>query len=421
MDTNTTTSNTASPVELPKKYIRTFAGDMATVKKGGTPDLEPLAESKPASTPSERLVAASPIQPTQIPSSNVGHVSSSPLSIPVSKIEPQVVPTVPAPVPETPPPPLETYASDFSDRMKETRASAATVLAAEQDAAPHIDQPAPNSSRGGFLYIFAGIILLIAGGVGAYIAYTHYSSSAQPEPVILASVVPAPIFVDEREQIFGTGATLLSAIEQSITRPLAPNTVRLLYTENATSTDNSVFSALQVPAPNILLRNLNASDSMAGIVNAGGNQSPFFILSVVSYSDTFSGMLSWEPLMPHDFGTLFPPIIPASSTPALVSTTTSAFATTTVVTATTTKVASTTTPKIAAKIATTTTATSSIPIFIAGFHDEVINNHDVRVYRDTANKSVLLYGYWNQTTLVVARDPAAFSEIVLRLASARAQ
>jgi hypothetical protein len=429
MDTPSTTPNTASPAELPKKYIRTFEGDMATIKKGGMPDLVPLQEAKSSSVPVEKPVVspAPSVVPSTIPSSNVGHVSFSPLSIPIMKNEPPPIPTPtpvpetvpePIPVPEPTPIPLETYASDFSDRMKESHASTATVLAAEQDAAPEKPEGESRSSHSGLLYVLAGVALLIAGGFGVYFIYTNYSTAIAP--VILVPTIPAPIFVEEDEQISGTGATLLAAIEQSADRPLALNTVRLLYTENATTTDNSIFSALQIPAPNILLRNINASDSMAGIVNSNGNQSPFFILSVASYSDTFSGMLSWEPLMTRDLGALFPPYVaPLVSTPIVTASTTPVVATTTIATST----PATTTPKSIVKTATTTTAvaTSSPPVFIPGFRDEVINNHDVRVYRDDKNQSVLLYGYWNQSTLIIARNPAVFSELILRLVSSRAQ
>ncbi len=318
-----------------KKYIRTLAGDMETLKKGGVPDLTPLPPP---------------------PKATEG--------------------TVPAPALESSKPsPLETYASDFSDRMKETSASPATVLAAEQDAAPEPPHQPEQKSRGGLLYIFAGVAFLGAGGFGVYFAYTNYFLP-RSAPVVFMPIVPAPIFVDEREQISGTGTALLQAIKQSIDKPLASGAVRLLYTANATATDNSVFSALQEPAPNILLRNINAKDSMAGIIDISDTQNPFFILSVASYSETFSGMLSWEPLMQRDLGQLF-------SLYAIASTT-----------------------------ATTTTA---------GFSDEVVNNHDVRIYRDAEGRSILLYGYWNQTTLIIARDPAAFAEIIGRLATSRSQ
>lgn len=408
MDTNATIPKTDKvPLDERKKYIRTFAGDMETLKKGGIPDLVPLADKKaqppkPKETPVEE---DSSLPPTPIPASNVGHVPGSPLSIQFARNE---LPTEPLPLPPpppieilqaevpTPPPemlsasapesikptPLKTYASDFSDRMKEVHASTATVLAAEQDAVPQMYQSAPGSSQSGFFYILAGVALLVASGFGVYFAYTHYSASLAP--IILAPTVSAPIFVDEREQISGNGAALLQAINQSINKPLAESAVRLLYTADATTTNNSVFLALHEPAPNVLLRNINASGGMAGIVNTGGSpsntlgtgQSPFFILSVSSYNNTFSGMLSWEATMSKNLEPLFPRYEIASTT------------------------------------ATTT---------IAGFRDEVVGNHDVRIYRNTAGQSVLLYGYWNQETLIIARDPAAFAEILQRLATSRTQ
>ena len=346
----------------PKRYIRTLAGDMEVLKSGGTPDLAPLGESKPKAA--ERLVAASPVAPMPAP-------------IPLPAPTPVPEPAPPAPNP-TEPTSIETYASDFSDKVKEEHASPVTVLAAEQDAATE-KPPAPpvRHPRSGIWYAIAGVALLVAGGTGIYIAYTRYATSLAP--VMLAPTVSAPIFVDDREQISGVGPVLLQAIEQSAASPLAPDTVRLLYTASATTTDNSIFSAIQVPAPDILLRNIHAEGSMAGIINAGGVRSPFFILSVASYGDTFSGMLSWEPLMPRDLAPLFPPYpTTASST------------------------AATSTPAVA-------------------FRDEVVNNHDVRMYNDAAGRSILLYGYWNQTTLVIARDSASFTELLNRLSNSQAQ
>jgi hypothetical protein len=81
-----------------------------------------------------------------------------------------------------------------------------------------------------------------------------------------------------------------------------------------------------------------------------------------------------------------------------------------------TSTTATTTVKNTKKAATTTLPTLAIAL---AFHDEVVANHDVRIYRDAAGQSVLLYGYWNQTTLVIARDPAAFTEIVQRLGTSR--
>ncbi|MFZ3044042.1 MAG: hypothetical protein WA058_02965, partial [Minisyncoccia bacterium] len=229
-----------------------------------------------------------------------------------------------------------------------------------------------------------------------YIAYTSYLSSSAP--IVLAPTVSAPIFVDDREQVSGTGTTLSKAIEQSVSRHLANGTVRLLYLGTATTSGASVFGALQTSAPGVLLRNIDAAGSMAGVVNVGGAQSPFFILSVTTYGDTFAGMLKWEPFMPRDLARLFPPYpVPVPVVPV---------ATTTV---------ATTTPKKSSSTATTTPV--PVPAPTLGFSDMTIANHDVRVYRDASGRDVVLYGYWNQTTLVIARDAAAFTEILGRLAT----
>jgi hypothetical protein len=400
--------------ENTKKYIRTLAGDMAILKGGGTPDLAPLVESKDSQTPEERLVAASPVVPIPVPIPP----SAEELAL---KQEPSIAPSPEAEKTS----PIETYSSDFSDRMKEKHASIATVLASEQDAAPQT-QPTQKSSRSNIIYISAGGVFILASMVGAYFAYTSYSASIAP--IILAPTISAPIFVDDREQISGTGSALVLAIEQSVNRQLASGAVRLLYMENATSTNNNIFAtAFQESAPDILLRNLNTQGNMAGIININGKQSPFFIFSVASYKDTFSGMFSWESLMTKDLGALFPlylePVLPApiattTSATSTLATTTTKTATTTTKVATTGSTHSTSSVQVSSPQA-TTTATPAIPVFIAGFRDEVVSNHDVRVYRDAKNRSILLYGYWNQMTLIIARDPAAFAEILERFANSR--
>lgn len=332
-----------------QKYIRTLEGDMETVKKGGTPDLMPLRPAGPESGDSEEK----------------NDLSEEPKSVP-----------------------LKTYADDFSQRMKETQASTATVLASEQDSMRlRTESPPQTTSRSNIIYSIAGGVLLIAGMVGAYVAYTAYLGSS--EPIAVAPAVAAPIFVDDREQVSGTDTALLQAIEQSVARLINKGTIRLLYLETPAPAA-SVFSALALPVPGGLLRNINAAQSMAGVVNVSGKQSPFFVLSVSYYGETFASMLQWESLMPRDLARLFP------SYPAPI---------VTIPIATSTQ-----------KIATTTPIAPQKP---AAFFDIVIANHDVRAYRDSSGRDILLYGYWNQTTLVIARDASAFIEIIGRLATSR--
>lgn len=430
MDTNPTPAPAESGGKAPERYIRTFANDMDIFQKGGTPGLAPL---KPAPTPVEstpvperaplpipEVVSAPPAptmiqkpipKPEQAPAERL--IEASPI-MERSIVVPRVPATEPAPLlPPLPPEqseepaPLETYAQDFRSRVKETRSSTLSVLAAEQDAAavaPQIAVKPENRSRA-VLVVGAGVVLLGVGAVGIYLTYSRYQTAIAP--VILAPSVSTPIFVDEREQVSGAGASLVQSIKQSVAKPLKSDTVRLLSFSSASSS-MSVFAAVANTAPGILLRNIDAMSSMAGVVNTPSGQSPFFILSVGSYSATFSGMLAWETMMQSNLSALFP--LYAEPLPAVVP---APVATTT---ATTTKTSVKTAPKAATTIATTTAAVTRPA---AGFRDEVVSNHDVRVYRDAQGRSILVYGYWDQTTLVIARDPAAFIEILGRLATSR--
>lgn len=335
----------AGPKQPQQRYIRTFAGDLETLKSGGTPDLSPIGESTLEQVPD--------------------------------------MPRLPKPTP------LKTYENDFSDKVKDTKASFATVLAAEQDSLPPPQvvsgYSSDQSSVKNALFIGAGVLLLILGGVGAYFGYSRYSASTNPDPVVIAPTVSAPIFVDERETVSGGGAVLLRAVQDSVRRPLASGTVRLISFDPSSSL-SSVFVALYPSAPAILARNIRPDTSMAGVVNARGTASTFFILSVSSYGETFSGMLSWETVMPRDFASLYPPP--------------------------------------AAPVQATTTASStppSVPTAQPVFVDAVVGNYDVRAYRDESGRTIFLYGYWNQNTLLIARDEASFAEIAARLATSRSR
>lgn len=364
-------------MDEPEKYIRTLAGDMEIVQKGNIPNLLPMRPGEVRGEEGKNTVI-----PPEIP------------------VQAEVSQTAPEPLPVSAP--LKTYAGDFRDRMKETQSSTASVLAAEQDSArrPASEPEQPESfSRSNIIYSIAGAVLLIAGATGAYFAYT--SLLGTPAPVVTAPVVTAPIFVDDREEMSGTGTVLIQKIQQSVARQLAQGSVRFIYIAPTDSGSTSVFSALGFPAPGSLTRNISVGGSMAGVVFTNGTQSPFFILSVSSYGDTFAAMLSWEQFMPRDLAALFPPY-PAPTVSASVTTT---IATSTTKVATTTK---------------TTTTTSSTPaVASAAFYDTVVANHDVRTYRDSAGRDILLYGYWNQKTLIIARSSEAFTEIVRRLATSR--
>jgi hypothetical protein len=225
-------------------------------------------------------------------------------------------------------------------------------------------------------------VLLLAALVAGYFTYTRYIALSLPVPLI--PTLSTLITVEESAEVAGQGQALLEAIQQAAVSPLAPGSVRVFSAENMAST--SVFSLLQLGAPGVLLRNIVPERSLAGVVHAGGAQHAFFILGVSSFGDTFAGMLQWEPRIEDDLGKLFPPYpasAPATTSPA-------------------------------------TLPQTSIPESTNAFIDRTIMNHDVRVLLDEEGRSLLVYGYWNQYTLVIARDEAAFTELLRRIAASRA-
>ena len=155
------------------------------------------------------------------------------------------------------------------------------------------------------------------------------------------------------------------------------------------------MKALPLLAPDILMRNIRP-ESTVGIVHAGSETRPFFILKVSSYERTFAGMLAWEQDMRASLTQLYPsyPNAPVVSEPE--------------------------------PAATTTTTTSSTTPFVipppavapVEFVDAIVRNYDVRILRDADGRSLMLYGYYNKETLIIARDEAAFLELVTRLNAA---
>lgn len=286
-----------------------------------------------------------------------------------------------------------TYTTDFSSRMQDTRASKAALIAAQSDARaraplPAREGPAPRKSR---RYVIIAVALILVGGGVVTAAYVRYA--ANTGPVALPWMPAAPINVDEREEVEGSGAALMSAFQGSVGHPLREGAVRLVVDPSATTT--TVFNALELPAPGNLSRNILVDGSMAGVVTIGGTQSPFFILAVAAFGDTFAGMLQWESSMLRSLAPLYPAYPEADASLGV--------------------------PETGATTALSVTPILAPPPPDQGFVDNVVANHDARVYRDSAGRSVLIYGYWNQGTLVIARDEAAFTAILERLASSRSR
>ncbi len=77
-------------------------------------------------------------------------------------------------------------------------------------------------------------------------------------------------------------------------------------------------------------------------------------------------------------------------------------------------------PVIATTTASTTapaaaTSTPPAPVFVPGFVDAIVESHDVRILQDEAGRAILVYGYRDQRTLIIARDETAFAVLLARV------
>ena len=326
---------------------------------------------------------APPVKPTP--------VSPAPLPPGIPAITKTIEKNVPKPAP------IHTYKSDFSQKAKTEQASPLSILAAEQNAqgsAEHIHQLKPQKKN--YLPLILGsFALIIAGATSVYFAFTFVIGRPS---IIVPAVVPSLIFADEHIELRGTGTELQQGLINLSSKERPPGSIAVAYITFASTSakgttvmlpadGGALISSLGLSAPDILLRNIDPS-STVGVVHAGNETRPFFILRVASFERTFAGMLVWEATMRRDLESFYP-----------------AYPVETVAIGTTT---ASSTPRVETP-------------FRVSFIDDVVDNHDVRVLYDQNGQALILYGYRDKETLIIARDENAFSELLKRLASTRSK
>ena len=346
------------------------------------------AHQAQAPVPPPPVIPPPPPLPTPIP-------VPEPTFSPFPPVPPKPAPEPsPAPIPQlgvvpadAGPSPLHTYTSDFADRIDEKQASKFSVLAADSDAG--IRTIAGVKKRSGMLSVVLAVLLIIVGMGGLFAAYRFMSIGEEPE---VALGVPSLILADEKMEL--RGPNYRQDLVDAASQPLVEGNILITYVTAASTTPLGLQSApqpggalirlLNLGAPDIIFRNVDLS-STVGVVAAEGETTPFFIFRVNSYERTFAGMLAWESRMLADLDSLYPPY------PAPVS-----------------------------ELATTTAASSVVqPPASSFFIDEIVSNIDVRMIKNGSGRTLILYGYSDKETLIIARNEAAFTTLVARLNATR--
>lgn len=305
-------------------------------------------------------------------------------------------PALPTPVVEKPvkapvissPSPIHTYKTDFKDRVDTKKATAFSVIAAEQDSGK---RPQSVQKQKSPLVPLLAVLLIILGG-GA-LAAGFYLMPKDPS-VVLDPSIPSLIFPDKKKEVSGLGIQLQEAVIIAGTEISNEGDILLPYLIYASTTPEGTtytpqsggifIQTMALAIPDVVLRN-STEASTFGLIHSEEESNPFFIFKVLSYESTFSGMLAWESRMATDLTHFYP-------------------LHTKTVTASTTPQTATSTPE---------TILESIPA--QRFEDEVVENHDTRILYDAERNTILLYGYKDKSTLIIARTKEAFLELVKRL------
>ena len=340
-------------------------------------------------------VAQKPAPTFDEPAQEVPHIPpvAKPAPPPPPPPRPAPPPPPPAPAPKAPERPerFHSFSTDAAQHIDTARESKFSALAKQADRERRT-VTTTRSARPSVKPSAVVATVFVVAGLGL-IGATAYMFLARPGEIAIAPSVPTLIAADETKELEGvTGPELLRALRDAANEPLVAGNVLVTYVSTASSSPKGIpfrtpepggtlIKALPILAPDILLRNIRP-ESTVGVISAGDETRAFFILKVSSFERTFAGMLAWERDMRAGLSVLYPeyPNAPVD---------------------TSVEVGSSTPPVVA--------------VAPDSFVDAVVRNYDVRILRDAGGRSIMLYGYRDKETLIIARDEAAFLALVARL------
>lgn len=310
------------------------------------------------------------------------------------------LPTAPTPRPTVPLPPMpgsmpaqqtqpHPVMASFQPGMEApVHAYTGPDMAHVPPVAPHVVNiaplPEPPSHALSKLVMVVLSLILIFGG--AYAGYYFYSTS----PVAQINNAPknssttpirsvtALVPFDTQSVINTDGLnfdTLLAKITEEVAKPMTPGaTIReVVLTETKEGKAYRVSAPeiavmLGVDVPDIILRTLNPQ-WMFGVYSTPDNvRSAFVVVNTNLFQNAFAGMLSWEPALPLEIRKL---------TDADVR------------------------------------ATMSAPKGV--FKDQIVKNKDVRAFVSDTGRTLFVYSFVDNSTLVIAENGVVLAEIIDRL------
>lgn len=292
---------------------------------------------------------------------------------------------------------LQTFESDVLEALKRSKTGAADIVMAQQ-ARPRetfqqtiiAPQESSHPERSKLLMTISGVV--VAAGIIVAGAYWFFKPNKPPPAPVTASGQQI-IAIDLVKTIDVTNRThneVITAIQQE--RDAAA--LRVNATEAITFSENNggrTPAALSAPeflsriAPDMYTAFGRALENefVFGLIGYDGNQ-PFLILRTKAFENAYNGLLQGEVDLYRQAGPIFVP--GKGALPGLSTSTLAYFG---------------------------TDPQHQI------FRDKVVSNLDARIVANASGKTVFLYAFADQATVVVTTNEKTFTEVVARLKRAR--
>ena len=299
------------------------------------------------------------------------------------------IPTNPAPTEPTPEvsgSPLKqirTFQGDVADALQNKNESIVSIQRAEVEKRMASEREKKvseekyvekKSIKSGIFLALGTIILLGFAGAAGYFAYIEFKTKTAP--VAVEETAPNVFFkTDETVQISAGSETrerLIGFIEaeRNKTNTSLFTQIELTKGEGHTVSPLSaeeLLTILDTKTPGTLKRSLE-KDFMLGTMGETAPKHTFLLIKFNSFEHAFPGMLAWEESLAEDLLPLFHTVT-ASTSP------------------------------------------------LATFGDLTLQNRDARVLKDANGETLMLYSFYDNTTLIFADNEDTLRSILTRLSA----
>lgn len=264
---------------------------------------------------------------------------------------------------------LRTYQGDVEEAIANNKYTSTTILVAEQKR--RVEEPQKvvevkySGTRNRVFIYFGGLFFILGVAIVTSVYYIKSSDDVVIERQVKTFLSPTKeikiaLASSTEDNIISTIVKERENFKLPINSVLYVNTVN----ENVPVDTSKILSVLAPSAPSSLVRSFD-NKYMLGIYSYDTNE-VFLILSVDDYASSYSGMLKWEKDMPKDLAKIF-------------------------------------------------SVDQDFLTRTYSFSDLSIKNKDLRIIRDDAGKTIMLYSFIDKETLLITKNEKIFGAILARI------